>query len=255
MKKRNFKQFVKENLVWFLFGIWLFLIAGTIGYLLAGKSMVVKIMLIFISIVYTAEGIEIVDIVNENIAIKNEAAKEKKLLALKKRYENYTKIVNNQLQETLKNIEEELLKKIDVNERIAYLIAFDDYMEWIHKNRIEGKLDSFIIASCLVYSLIDYPIITAKGNRKIAEAEKLNIDIAIKCAFKIISEPTTYYEDDFWWIEEKHQKVKIVIPNGLINDDDLHQRIINTIHCDVGDKRNSIMQFSNFFYLMYLNCQ
>ena len=57
-------------------------------------------------------------------------------------------------------------------------------MDWVSKNRISGKPDSFIIASCLMYSLIDHPIITIKKTEvknKMLEDFKFNIilDIAI----------------------------------------------------------------------------
>ena len=55
-----------------------------------------------------------------------------------------------------------MLNIFDINIRPEYLISFDNYMDWVSKNRISGKPDSFIIASCLMYSLIDHPIITIK---------------------------------------------------------------------------------------------
>lgn len=83
----------------------------------------------------------------------------------------------------------------------------------------------------------------------------INLNIAINCAFKIISEPSTYYEDDNGkWVEEKYPKVDIVVPDGLIKDSRLYNRIINTIYRDYeNNKRTSIMQFSNLLHLIYLN--
>ena len=44
-----------------------------------------------------------------------------------------------------------------------------------------------------------------------------NLQIALECAFEIISEPITYYQNDSEeWIEEKHSKVKISVPDGII---------------------------------------
>ena len=164
------------------------------------------------------------------------------------------------MQETLNKFEKELLSAFEINTSLEYLISFDDYKEWICRNRIIGKPDSFIIASCLMYSLIDHPIITTKGTEEITELEDIKftiiLDIAMNCALQIISEPSTYYQDNFFWVEEKHPKVNIVVPKGLIKNSDLYQRIIGTIYRDdLGDKRTSIMQFSNLLHLIYLNCQ
>ena len=72
-----------------------------------------------------------------------------------------------------------------------YLFYFKNSLEWVCKNRIaEGKPDSFIVATCLLFSLIKLPIIAAKRNsiEKIhATLFKLNLYIAMNCVFEIIS--------------------------------------------------------------------
>ena len=72
---------------------------------------------------------------------------------------------------------------------------------------------------------------------------------------RIISEPTTYYEDNKGlWVEEKHPKVNMV-PKGIIKNSELYERIRSTIyHDEMNDNRTSIMQFSNLLHLVYLNC-
>ena len=57
MKKGNLKQFFKANWGWFAFGIWLFLISGTIGYLFEGRSIGTKITLIAVCVIYTVAGL------------------------------------------------------------------------------------------------------------------------------------------------------------------------------------------------------
>ena len=133
-------------------------------------------------------------------------------------------------------------------------------MNWICNNRIVGKPDSFIIASCLMYSLISHPVIKINilDDAKYLEDIRFNInmDIAMNCVFEIISEPSTYFEEKGIWVEKKHPKVKIIVPKGLIKDNPLYRRIINTIYRDeLADKRTSIMQFSNLLHLIYLNSQ
>lgn len=184
MKKGNLKQFFKEIWGWFAFGIWLFLISGTIGYLFEGQSIGTKITLIAVSVIYTVAGFAMMAKAGAKWEKQEAETKQKRLLELEERYKYYIDLVNSQVQETL--------------------------------NKFEKKLLS---------------------------------------AFEIISEPSTYYQDNFFWLEEKHPKVNIVVPNGLIKNSDLYQRIISTIyHDDLGDKRTSIMQFSNLLHLIYLNC-
>lgn len=141
-----------------------------------------------------------------------------------------------------------------------YLVYFSNELDNICDRQIVGKLDSFIVASCLLYGLIMSPkIITSKEYDKDAEVELtaaiLNARLALNCALEIISEPSTYYEDDTGnWIEEKHPKVDISIPNGLIKNDVLYDRIIKAF-IKYDPNYFPIMQFSNLLHLKYLNCQ
>ena len=263
MKKENFKQLFKANLVMFACGLWLYLILETILYLIKDYHIIKKIMLIAICIIFTVAGFAMIAKACAKWEKQEAEAKEKRLLELEKRYKYYIDLVNVQAQETLNKLE--LLSAFELNTSLEYLISFEHYKDQICRNIIVGEPDSFIIASCLIYSLIDHPIITAKVPEKLTEKENtilekikfsINLDIAMNCAFQIISEPTTYYKDNSCWIEEKHQKVNIVVPNGLIKNNDLYQRIIGTIYRDeLENKRTSIMQFSNLLHLIYLNCQ
>lgn len=261
MKQGNLKQFFKGFLGCFAFVIWLVLISGTIVYFLESHSIGTKITLIAISVIYTVAGLAMMSRAGGKWEKKEVETKQKRLLELEERYKYYIDLVNVQVQETLNNFEKNQKNLFEINTSLEYLISFENYKDWICKNRIIGKPDSFIIASCLMYSLLDNPIITLKEpNEAIPELKSLtfsiNIDIAINCAFKIISEPSTYYEYNSIWVEEKHPKVSIIVPEGLIKNSNLYQRIINAIyHDDLGGKRTSIMQFSNLLHLIYLNCQ
>lgn len=179
-----------------------------------------------------------------------EENEKKRLLELEKRYRYYVELVNIQVQETLKQFRDTF--EIDTSSK--YLISFDDYRKWICRKRVTvGKPNSFIIASCLMYALVDQPIITAKETTK--EIEIINIEIAMNCAFKIIAEPTTYYEDNLILVEEKHSKVSIIVPEGLNKNSNLYQEIISAIYRDgLKHKKTSIMQFANLLHLIYLNC-
>ena len=258
MKKEKIKRVFKENMKNFAVFIWFVLVAMCFYHEFSVNT---RITIFAITVIYTVAGNAIFNKVGDKRQEEEKQAREKRLLELEKRYKYYIDLVNAQKRETLKKIDKELLNIFDINIRPEYLISFDNYMDWVSKNRISGKPDSFIIASCLMYSLIDHPIITIKKTEvknKMLENFKFNIilDIAIGCVFQIISEPITYYEDNLTWVEEKHPKVNIVVSSGIMKDSTLYQRIIATIYRDeLEKKKTSIMQFSNLLYLIYLNCQ
>ena len=111
-----------------------------------------------------------------------------------------------------------------------------------------------------MYSLISHSVIKVNktGEHKYEESLilSINMNVAMKCVFEIISEPITYYEDNGIWVEEKHPKVNINVPIGIIKNNELYQRIFHAIYWDeVSGNRTSIMQFSNLLHLIYLSCQ
>ena len=259
MKKRNFKQLFKVILEGFAYAIWLLLISISIVYVVDGHSAWLKATLIVISVAYTGASIAMVSkSVDKNEKQKAED-KNKKLQELKIQDKYYIDLVDSQVEKTLNKLKNELLN-VEVDKSLDYLISFSNKVNWICNTKIIGKPDSFIIASCLMYSLISHPVITVNNSEDSeylkATVFSLNLDIAMNCVFEIISEPSTYFEDSGIWVEEKHPKVNIVVPNGLIKNSELYKRIINTIYRDeLAGNRTSIMQFSNLLHLIYLNCQ
>lgn len=148
---------------------------------------------------------------------------------------------------------------VNIDSSHEYIISFSNNANWICNTRIIGKPDSIIISICLMYSLINNPVIkinVSDDNNFLKSVEfNINLDIAMSCVFKIISEPSTYFLDNGVWVEEKHTKVNIAVPNRIIKNSELHKRIINTIYRnELSDSRTSIMQFSNLLHLIYLNC-
>lgn len=258
MKKRKFKQFFKENWGNIATIIWIILIPTSIIYAMQGGSVWIMLVLIAISAIYTIIGLVVVCKLAEKEEKEKEKNKNKRLQELKIQDKYYIELVNRQVEEILKKFKSEEFEII-VDKTFNYLISFSNNIDWTCKNRIVGKPDSFIIASCLLYSLINYPIITIKSNNdeqlKIIES-RINLIMAMNCALEIISEPITYIKNNEIWVEEKHPKVNLIIPKGLIKDNELHKRILNTIYRDeLANNRTSIMQLSNLFHLIYLNCQ
>lgn len=260
MEKSVFRQIFKEILDLVALFILMFFGATTLVICVAGNYPIInKVILVIIFYVYAVVWFTMfAKTTSKRKKQEAQIIKEKKILEIEERYKCYIDLVNVQVQKTLEKLGEEVFRAFDVNTSPEYLISFDDYKDWICESRVVNKLDSFTIASCLMYSIIDDPIITIKGNKRIAELEELefniNLDVAMNCALQIISEPTTYYDDHFAKVERKNQKVNA--SDWLNKNSDLYQRITEAIYYDeLEDERTSIMQFSNLLRLIYLNCE
>lgn len=259
MKKRKLKQFFKENWGWFAFLIWLLLVSTTITFLAEDFSVQLKLSFVAISALYTVAGFVLISKAADKDERQRVENKNKRLQELKTQDKYYIDLVDRQVKETLNKFKDESIN-IDIDTSLEYLISFSNKVNWICNTRIVGKPDSFIIASCLMYSLISHPVIMVNksDDSEYLQAIRfsINMDVVMSCVFEIISEPSTYFEDNGIWVEEKHPKVNISVPNGLIKDSKLYQRILNSIYRDeLSDNRTSIMQFSNLLHLIYLNCQ
>ncbi len=261
MKKRKLKQFFKENWGWFAFVIWLLLVSATISTVMATISDTMDISiwtnlsLVAICVLYTIAGLVLMSKAADKDEKQRADGKNKRLQELKTQDKYYIDLVDRHVKETLSKLKDESLVGIDTS--LEYLISFSDKVNWICNTRIVGKPDSFIIASCLMYSLISHPVIMVKKSEDSEYLQSIgfsiNMDVVMNCVFEIISEPSTYFEDNGIWVEEKHPKVNI---SGLIKNSELYQRILNSIYRDeLSDNITSIMQFSNLLYLIYLNCQ
>jgi len=208
--------------------------------------------LFIISCIYNYK-IEKIEVQNKNIFENCEEENQ---------YNDYIKIV----EETLKDFMNDLLEEnasafivISTNSKRNYLKSFKENTDWVIKNRINGKPDSFIMASCLMFAIIENPLLLCR--QKDLECANtvvyaFNCKIALEIALKIISEPITYYEDENGkWIPKKHPKVNITLPEGIIEKSPLESRIIKAIMDDFQTNENYyIMQFSNLLHLIYLNC-
>lgn len=265
MKKRKLKQFFKENWGWFAFVIWLLLVSGTISTVMAtilyslDISIWINLSLVAICVLYTIAGLVLISKSADKDEKRRAEAKNKRLQELKVQDKYYIDLVDRHVKETLSKFKDTSLS-VDIDTSLEYLISFSNKVNWICNTRIIGKPDSFIIASCLMYSLISHPVITVNKSDDSEYLQSIrfsiNMDVVMSCVFEIISEPSTYFEDNGIWVEEKHPKVNISVPNGLIKNSELYQRILNSIYRDeLSDSRTSIMQFSNLLHLIYLNCQ
>lgn len=235
-------------------GIWSILVCIAFAYVIKGNYLIIKILLCLILGIFTI----IMLLIHFNVLKNEKKEKEDRIEELKKQNKYYINIVYKQIKEILSEIEVEKIK-IEIDTSCKYLIPFLENVEWVCNNRITGKADSFIIATCLMYSIIDHPIILMnKRDDEITKKIKIaiNMEIAMNSALEIISEPITYIESNGKWVEEQHPKVNIVVPKGIIKNYELYYRIRNSIYND--DTRNnriSIMQFSNLLHLIYLYCQ
>lgn len=210
--------------------------------------------------------------------LKNERIEKERLHMLEEKYSMYVSLVNKIQAEQSKKLnvkdEKEMEKyaKLSFSKDNDYLILFEKYLNVICENLIKGKPDTFIVATCLMYSLINKPrLISLIDDDKAARlldnpvalksanmmVSHFNCVIALDVALKLISEPITYYEDEKGeCIEQKHPKVDIIVPEGIIEKSPLYSRICGSITNDheVGEDF-SIIQFSNLLHLIYLNCK
>lgn len=264
MKERKSKKSenANRNVIIFIsaFIIWLYFIVVGGVLLITNVSLWIKLIHIVITLVYTIWGYGKI-LKREKELKRRKIEKEKKILEeLKIQYSEYVELVDKKVKERLmQNISKENFESI-INTNCEYLSSFSNKLDWVCKNRIVGKPDSFIVATCMMYSLIEKPkirIIQSLDEETKKKLVYVNIEIAINCALEIISEPKTYYKDTNGnWVEEKHPKVDIVVPNGLIRDYKLYNRIRNAVYKDrYAHQTTSIMQFSNLLHLIYLNCQ
>lgn len=259
MKKRKLKQFFKENWGWFALVIWILLVSVTIAFWTEDFPVQLKLSFVAIIVLYTIAGIVLISKLADKDEKRRAEDKNNRLQELKTQNKYYIDLVDRRVKETLSKLKDISLN-VDIDTSLEYLISFSRKVNWICNNRIIGKPDSFIIASCLMYSLISHPVITVNKSDDSEYLKSIrfsiNMDVAMSCVFEIISEPSTYFEDNGIWVEEKHPKVNINVPNGLIKNSELYQRILNAIYRDeLSDNRTSIMQFSNLLHLIYLNCQ
>lgn len=83
-----------------------------------------------------------------------------------------------------------------------------------------------------------------------------NCELALVVALELISEPITFEKSSTGeFVEKKHPKKQIVIPNGIIKDYSLYENIAYSLYMNTNDYYNSIIHFSNLLQLIYLNCK
>ena len=194
------------------------------------------------------------------LKIKKKRIAKSKMRRLQKLEKKYSDLVLGEVQKTLDGLGNQLIESfgLSVSKNHDYIKVLASKLGRICNKKTGEKPDSFIVAACLMYSLIELPMVTT--NLENVEINNLvlciNIDIALNCALQLISQPITYYECDGKWREEKHSKVEIVVPRGLIKNKSLYERIVKSIYKDYKLKKSSsILQFSNLLHLIYLNCQ
>lgn len=181
-------------------------------------------------IIYAIVWWKLISKMMEKDAKKEAQEKEERLLRFEVQYANYADLVYEVAKEHFKAF-------LDMAESKEYLLRFGDNLNKLPRYRNIEKPDSFIVATLLMYSLID------QGTVDNLE----NVEFAMKCAWKVISEPVTYSYKDGDWIEEKHPKTDIVLAEELMSS------IKKTIVQDYKEKKTSFMQMANLLHLIYLN--
>ena len=248
---RKIKQFFKETWGIYAFLVWLMALSSTLLYITEDKLLAIKVCLVVGVIIYTVIGYIAIEKFLEKADKKHQEMQDRMVKKLKEENKYYVDLVNKQTEKTINELKDNTFINKDTS--CENLISFNYNKDWVCSNRITGKPDSFTIASCLLYSIISKPLIHHTNTR---DNFNINLHIAMNCAFEIISEPITYFQDKGTWVEEKHPKVDIAIPDGIIKNSDLQSQIESAMYWDeCANARTSIMQFANLLHLIYLNCQ
>lgn len=190
---------------------------------------------------------------------KKEMKEEKRLLELKIKYSKYITMVDEVTQFVLEKIDKNKMAfyEIETKPSFYYLAYFEEILNQISKC-ICGPYDSFIEASCMMFALIDCKRVFFNENKMdstIAGLDfKINYLIAFQVALNIASKPVTYHEkDDGTFEATEHEFIEIQIPEGLIEDQILANRIINSFSLtNITKDGGNILTLSNTFHLLYL---
>lgn len=199
MKERKFKKSenANRNVIIFIsaFIIWLYFIVIGAVLLITNVSLWIKLIHIVIAVVYTIWGHKKLSKL-EKEKERQKVEKEKKMLEeLKIQYNEYVEVIDKKVQEVSNYYLRKDVITLLIDTDCEYLFTFSNKLDWVCKNRIVGKPDSFIIAACMMYSLMEKPkirIIQALDEKEKIILINLNLEIAISCALEIISEPKTY---------------------------------------------------------------
>ena len=224
-------------------------------FLISQKQLTLACSLVIISIIFVLFSIK----ENNDEAERQEELKKRELELANEDLVNMVRFQTIELIRKLKNSDEEynFLEYDETN--LNWLLAYKEKLEDIMETRINGKPDTFIEASCLILALAENNYITTDykdldaltGQFRNKLLTSINLDLAFKIAFVMISNPTTYVEvSEGNWVKSPGKTVKnITFPDGIIKDYPLYDRIIRSL-CK--GEEISVMQLSNMLHLLYL---
>lgn len=144
---------------------------------------------------------------------------------LEDKYENFIKLLNDELREIFGNIDESEVSH-------EFLEKLEDY-----ENKYNSVLpQSFTEATCMFLALIHCPIIKANSENEDEKKEilSLNVRIALGCAIKMIMHPFTVYMNLNGKVcKEYYDKVVMLFPDGNSLDCEEGQKLMNSIYDDI----------------------
>jgi hypothetical protein len=184
---------------------------------------------------------------------------EEHLSELKKIYFDYVDLVDTvargmfcEVDKKANRINYEVTLQNDLN----YLKYFEKYLEDVSVD-IEGPLDSFVEAACLMFALIDSKRVSFNTNKKNIPQNllELNYSIALTVASNLISESSFYVEIKKDALVSILLGETITIPYVSLDVsliDTLPIKIIDTLMLnDVKGNRNDPILFSLFLQSLY----
>lgn len=228
---------------------WIIIMIGIIWIPLTGSLKWIKLCSFILLIGYIAYGIKMV---------KQQRYEEKlKMERLQNKYVEYIGIVSEELQKISDRIDQKTIDFFGISfvRTNDYLISFERYLNWVCQNRIGGEPNSFIVATCLMNSLLEHHRIVLKQKKTIHDEIKsvesdINLEIAMNCVLRIISTPITYTQNQ---TEEKLNKVDITFLKKMIKNNKFNREIRKAIIQDHSNE--TIVHIAHILYFIYLECQ
>lgn len=188
-----------------------------------------------------------------------ERLQKSKLLDLSNQYSDYIKIVNDtatEMFEKLNTLENIIEYDVKLRNDLFYLNSFENFLKQVSENFVEGPQDSFIIAACLMYSLIDSKRVSFKINSQTPNnMVQINYAIALNVALKVIATPLVYEQNTKGeYVPFQLECVKIVLPDKDIKLENFKERTIKTLILnDIYGNEYDPLSFSLLLQMIYFN--
>lgn len=136
-----------------------------------------------------------------------------------------------------------------------YISYFKREISALKNSHVLGHHDTFLQAACMCNSLLQFKMVNFDLNETLPEELLfINYKIAFDVSCRMIFSPIVYqFKDNDWVPKPEIELNKLDIPNGIIPDNPLKDRIIYMIaYYDLHGLDFNKLLFSDFLHLLYL---